>query len=55
MDALDRMLTRLALADDARLTPVLASPALPVRKLVSRVLLLRTFLPSPALTRSGFQ
>lgn len=46
MDALDRMLTRLALADDARLAPVLArvlpyavtslaSPAPAVRKLVS--------------------
>jgi proteasome component ECM29 len=46
LDALDRMLTRLALADDARLAPVLArvlpyaitslaSPAPAVRKLVS--------------------
>jgi len=49
MDALDRMLTRLALADDARLAPVLArvlpyavtslaSPAPAVRKLVSALL-----------------
>lgn len=49
MDALDRMLTRLALADDARLAPVLArvlpyavtslaSPAPAVRKLVMEIL-----------------
>ncbi|OEL19793.1 Proteasome-associated protein ECM29-like protein [Dichanthelium oligosanthes] len=49
LDALDRMLTRLALADDARLAPVLArvlpyaitslaSPAPPVRKLVMEIL-----------------
>ncbi|KAJ1274098.1 hypothetical protein BS78_05G036600 [Paspalum vaginatum] len=49
MDALDRTLTRLALADDARLAPVLAralpyaitslaSPAPPVRKLVMEIL-----------------
>jgi hypothetical protein len=62
MDALDRMLTRLALADDARLAPVLArvlpyavtslaSPAPAVRKLVSTAPL-----PSPpALIRSEFQ
>jgi proteasome component ECM29 len=62
MDALDRMLTRLALADDARLAPVLArvlpyavtslaSAAPAVRKLVSTAPL-----PSPpALIRSEFQ
>jgi proteasome component ECM29 len=53
-DALDRMLTRLALAEDARLAPLLArvlpyaitsfaSPAAPVRKLVSL-----TILPPPS-------
>ena len=60
MDALDRMLMRLALADDARLAPVLArvlpyavtslaSPAPAVRKLVSAPLLspLLQSLPDP--------